>query len=266
MRRAFSKLCHVARCDSRKASGMCANQWSKRQGYGGISKQIWNIRPKIKEIDRAIAPADQARVYEAHPELAFARINGGKPLDSKHTPEGLDARKRLLVREGFTNLDNWLQELRGKGAKADDLFDACVLVLTARNILRGQAKHLPEVVERDSRGLTDVDLVLRQTSSREGAKYAERKTRSRRQDDSVRELCDVRGSYWVAALASSRVRPGASAYMLATTFLNSARATPWLRDAGSGCYFFERHRLTFAMRTHRPSTLTKAVSSHCISS
>lgn len=130
-----------------------ANQWSKRQGYGGISKQIWNIRPKIKEIDRVIVPADQARIYEAHPELAFARINGGKPLESKHTPEGLNARKRLLVREGFTNLDNWLQELRGKGAKADDLFDACALTLTAGNILRGQAKHLPEVVERDSRNL-----------------------------------------------------------------------------------------------------------------
>ena len=130
-----------------------ANQWSKGQGYGGISKQIWNIRPKIKEIDRVIAPADQARVYEAHPELAFARINGGKALDSKHTPEGLAARKRLLAREGFTNLDNWLQELRGKGAKADDVMDACALTLTARNILRGRARHLPEVVERDSRNL-----------------------------------------------------------------------------------------------------------------
>ncbi len=130
-----------------------ANQWSKRQGFGGISKQIWNIRPKIKEIDRVITPEDQARVFEAHPELAFARLNGGKALDSKHTPEGLDARKRLLVRQGFTNLDNWLQELRGKGAKPDDLFDACVLVLTSRNILRGKARHLPEVVERDSRGL-----------------------------------------------------------------------------------------------------------------
>ncbi len=130
-----------------------ANQWSKDQGYGGISKQIWNIRPKIKEIDRAIAPVDQARIYEAHPELAFARLNGGHPLDSKDTPAGLRARKRLLVREGFTNLDGWLQDLRGNGAKADDLFDACALTLTARNILQGRARHLPEVVERDSRNL-----------------------------------------------------------------------------------------------------------------
>jgi predicted RNase H-like nuclease len=130
-----------------------ANQWSKAQGFGGISKQIWNIRPKIKEIDRAIAPKDQARIAEAHPELAFARLNGGRPLDSKHTRGGLAARQEILTAAGFTNLDNWLRELRGRGAKADDLFDACVLVLTARNILRGEGREVPVVEQRDSRGL-----------------------------------------------------------------------------------------------------------------
>lgn len=130
-----------------------ANQWSKAQGFGGISKQIWNIRPKIKEIDRAIVPSDQGRVVEAHPELAFARLNGGRPLDSKHTRGGLQARQAILTREGFTNLDGWLQQLRGRGAKADDVFDACVLVLTARNILRGDAREVPAVEQRDSRGL-----------------------------------------------------------------------------------------------------------------
>jgi predicted RNase H-like nuclease len=130
-----------------------ANQWSKRQGFGGISKQIWNIRPKINEIDRAIEPRDQARVVEAHPELAFARLNGGRPLDSKHTRGGLAVRQAILRRAGFTNLDGWLQELRGKGAKADDLYDACVLVLTARNVLRGEGREVPALEQRDSRGL-----------------------------------------------------------------------------------------------------------------
>ncbi len=132
---------------------IAANQWSKAQGFGGISKQIWNIRPKIKEIDRAIGPEDQTRIVEAHPELAFARLNNGKPLDSKHTRAGLDARQQILRRAGFTNLDGWLRALRGKGAKADDLYDACVLVLTARNFLRGAGKEVPRVEERDSRGL-----------------------------------------------------------------------------------------------------------------
>jgi predicted RNase H-like nuclease len=130
-----------------------ANQWSKDHGFGGISKQIWAIRPKIKEIDRAISPADQTRIVEAHPELAFARLNGGKPLDSKHTKAGLSARQEILLRAGFTNLDSWLQMLRGKGAKADDLYDACALVLTAKNHLRGEGQFVPQREERDSRGL-----------------------------------------------------------------------------------------------------------------
>jgi predicted RNase H-like nuclease len=129
-----------------------ANQWSKAQGFGGISKQIWAIRPKIIEIDRAITPDNQTRVYEAHPELAFARL-AGLSLESKHTSQGLAARKHLLQRAGFTKLDDWLQHLRGTGAKADDLLDSCVLALTAKNLLQGTAKLVPAVVETDSRGL-----------------------------------------------------------------------------------------------------------------
>lgn len=130
-----------------------ANQWAKDQNCGGISKQIWNIRPKMIEIDVAITPGLQDCIYEAHPELTFARLNGGKALVSKHSQAGLKLRKRLLVRAGFVKLDEWLQDLRGSGAKADDLLDACALVLTARHILRGEARMLPLRAERDPRGL-----------------------------------------------------------------------------------------------------------------
>ena len=92
-------------------------------------------------------------MHEAHPELAFARLNGGTALPSKHTPEGIARRRRLLEREGFTELRRWLGDLRGSGAKADDLLDACALVLTARHLLLGTAVVLPSKTERDPRGL-----------------------------------------------------------------------------------------------------------------
>lgn len=130
-----------------------ANQWSKDQGFGGISKQVWNIRPKIIDIDGAISCKDQTRVHEAHPELAFARLNGGRPLISKHGSDGIELRRRLLEREGFATLAMWLKELRGSGAKADDLLDACVLVLTARHLARGSAQVVPKKSEWDERGL-----------------------------------------------------------------------------------------------------------------
>jgi predicted RNase H-like nuclease len=130
-----------------------ANSWSKRQGFGGISKQSWNIWPKIAEIDGAIVAADQRRIHEAHPELAFARLNAGKALVSKHTDEGLKARKRLLRKAGFPNLDDWLAQRRALFAKPDDILDASALLLTALRLKARAAIALPRVAPRDSRGL-----------------------------------------------------------------------------------------------------------------
>lgn len=130
-----------------------ANQWCKKRGFGGISKQIWNIRPKILEIDAAITRKDQLRVFEAHPELAFARCNGGRPLVSKHSDEGIRARRRILEREGFGSIGTWIKDLRGSGAKVDDLLDACALVLTARHIAQDTVHLMPVSTERDERGL-----------------------------------------------------------------------------------------------------------------
>lgn len=130
-----------------------ANHWSKARGFGGISKQVWNIRPKIKEIDAMRSREIQEFVFEAHPELAFARLNGGRPLASKHSAEGLRLRQRLLETQGFGQISVWLTQLRGSGAKADDLLDACALVLTARHVALKTAQFLPAREECDAKGL-----------------------------------------------------------------------------------------------------------------
>lgn len=130
-----------------------ANTWSKHQGYGGISKQAWNILPKIAEIDGAIAASDQVRVREAHPELAFCLMNCGRPLVSKHTNAGLKARQRLLRKAGFARLDDWLANPRTLNSKPEDILDACALLLTAERIWRGDEVTLPQSPVRDARGL-----------------------------------------------------------------------------------------------------------------
>jgi len=152
-----------------------ASEWAKRDGKG-ISKQAFNILPKIAEIDDWIAPADQARVREAHPELAFARLNRGVALPSKATQAGLRVRRHLLRAAGFTGLDALWRAVkaqgkvhgkaRGKtqgkaegkaegrpgGVRPDDLYDACVLAITARRIARGRGACL-DSGSRDPRGL-----------------------------------------------------------------------------------------------------------------
>ena len=130
-----------------------ANAWAKRDGKG-LSKQAWNLVPKLREIDAAITPAAQARIFEAHPELAFRQLAGATIAETKHGAAGREIRRRLLAAAGFRDLDAWLAALPKNAAGADDLFDACALALTANRRAAGAAVCLPEFPERDSHGLS----------------------------------------------------------------------------------------------------------------
>jgi predicted RNase H-like nuclease len=124
-----------------------ANRWGKRDG-AGVSRQLWNILPKIAELDRFVTPERQGAIREAHPELAFARLNGGAVLPGKKTREGRALRRDLIEAGGFDAIDAWFARLRGSGAAADDLLDACALALAAREPRRVEGAR-----EIDARGL-----------------------------------------------------------------------------------------------------------------
>jgi len=125
-----------------------ANAWAKSDGKG-LSRQCWHILPKIAELDRFVTPALQASVLEAHPELVFQRLGGGRALPPKRSAEGLKRRRDLLAARGFDALDRWAASLRGRGAGADDLYDACALALAARD----PAGPVPCPLATDARGL-----------------------------------------------------------------------------------------------------------------
>lgn len=109
-----------------------ANDEALRRGQTRISRQLWNIGPKIMEVD-AFVRANAARdIREVHPELVFLRLNGGAPLPRKKSEEGDALRCKLLKQAGFGEIDRWLSETRfGSGAKRDDVLDACAVALAA---------------------------------------------------------------------------------------------------------------------------------------
>lgn len=113
-----------------------ANAALKREGESGVSIQLWNLGPRILEVDAQMTPRLQQRIREVHPELVFLRLNFGRPLRPKKTAEGLDERVRLLRRQGFVELKGWLSQ-RPAGAKADDILDACAVALAARDFTSG---------------------------------------------------------------------------------------------------------------------------------
>ena len=133
------------------ASQAAANRALKARGEPGVSAQLWNLGPKILQVDAALTPALQGRVIETHPELVFLRLNDGRPLPRKASAEGLTLRRALLLHDGFADLDHWLAHARaGTGAKPDDVLDACAAAIAARDATR----YLPEGdAPRDARGL-----------------------------------------------------------------------------------------------------------------
>ncbi len=126
-----------------------------------VSKQAFFLFPKIREIDVLLRSGDGAlrmRVFECHPEGAFAAMNG-EPLDTpkkvKSRPHGpgLDARRTLLAEVAGFDPD-FLRMPPPRGAASDDLLDACACLWTAERLRDGLAVPHPAVPDRDAHGLS----------------------------------------------------------------------------------------------------------------
>jgi predicted RNase H-like nuclease len=124
-----------------------------------VSKQLFNIAPRIREID-AILRTDRSaalRVFEVHPEVAFWRLNSGhalaEPKKAKSRPyePGLALRRRLLIAAGLP--EDVVNALPPKGAGPDDPLDALACAAIARRIHAGIAQPFPDPPPRDSFGL-----------------------------------------------------------------------------------------------------------------
>ncbi len=109
----------------------------------------WAIVPKVKSIDSVLRRSQgaQGRVREGHPELSFTKMNGGTPLLSKKKIEGIKQRLRLVHNE-FPEA-----QLRLDMRHIEDILDAYALLWTARRIMLGTERRLPETPEHDAFGL-----------------------------------------------------------------------------------------------------------------
>ena len=137
----------------------CAQARARSEPPRAVSKQCFNLFPKVRQLDRLMTPALQARLVECHPEVAFVAMNAGRPLElakkvksRPHAP-GLQLRRELLAAGGVPvkAVEAGAAGLRGCGS--DDVLDACACAWTAGRIARGQARRMPAEPERDAHGL-----------------------------------------------------------------------------------------------------------------
>jgi predicted RNase H-like nuclease len=127
-----------------------------------VSKQLFNIAAKIREVDEHLRSMPTARrVYEVHPEVAFWRLNGEHALDEpkkiKGRPyePGLALRRQLLIAAGLPSDAVHARPFQVAGARAgpDDLLDALACAIIARRIHAGTARPFPDPPPYDAYGL-----------------------------------------------------------------------------------------------------------------
>lgn len=119
----------------------------------GLTIQAFNLLPRIRELDRAVDPELQGRVFEAHPELAFSALAGAPMAHPKRTQRGRQRRLAELSRvwgQGVAAHAHVAKHGFKRSLVApDDVLDAWALVLTARRRARGDARRLPEGSDSD---------------------------------------------------------------------------------------------------------------------
>jgi len=117
-------------------------------GGPSMSAQAWGIVAPVRAVDAAIGPADEARIVEAHPELAFATMAGSGPLPPKTSAAGRQLRRELLTAwrpDAVTALDR-------SGLPGVDGLDALACAWVAERWRRCDATVLGDGA-RDGRGL-----------------------------------------------------------------------------------------------------------------
>lgn len=163
----FPAPCRPAICAKtyKEASDINAQLTGRR-----LSRQTWNIIPKIREVDVLLLDDESARsrVRETHPEICFWALAGGRPMKySKRTEEGFSERRQAL-QSVYSNTDeiiNYALDIyRREEVAKDDILDALSAAVTAMLGAR-ELVSIPERPEFDSRGLhMEIVYILRHST------------------------------------------------------------------------------------------------------
>ena len=117
-----------------------------------ISKQSWNLFPKIKEAHKFLEnnSISKLEVFEVHPELSFMAMNDMNLIDaSKKTETGKEIRIKL-IQKFFPNFS--FESVRNQYKKNqvldDDILDSIAVLWSNQKIIDNNASILPKDPEK----------------------------------------------------------------------------------------------------------------------
>jgi predicted RNase H-like nuclease len=123
-----------------------------------ISRQAWNIIPKIRDVDTFLAKNEifRGKVKETAPEVCFQAFTVSPIKYPKKSPEGFSERMTALKSICLAAdkiVDAALSKYRRKEVAKDDILDALVAAVTAKMGQRYGFRYVPGESEKDSEGL-----------------------------------------------------------------------------------------------------------------
>lgn len=123
-----------------------------------ISKQAWNIVPKIRDVDSFLVENEifKERVKEVAPEICFQALTGSPMKSSKKSLDGFFERVEAL--KSVCQLTDEIvkaaiSKYRRKEVSKDDILDALAAAITAKIGCEDGFEYVPCNPETDGKGL-----------------------------------------------------------------------------------------------------------------
>ncbi len=139
-------------------SYLLASEVNKHLTGKSLSKQSWNITPKIREVDELLIsdPIARKAFREVHPELSLWGLNNRIPMSfNKKSERGFEERVAILDRY-WANVSGIVGQIKALYSTAvigrDDIVDAFAILLMGR-LSNKDASFLPEVDVADEEGI-----------------------------------------------------------------------------------------------------------------
>jgi predicted RNase H-like nuclease len=127
--RSFEEACELSRASSKHDKA--------------LSKQTWEIVPKIKEADELLRlkPHLGSIIREVHPEICFLELVGEPMEFAKSKLAGRAERRNALARADF-NVDAIIDQGRRERLSMVDTLDALVACWSAKRLVTGKGRRI----------------------------------------------------------------------------------------------------------------------------
>ncbi|MDC0183167.1 DUF429 domain-containing protein [Nitrosomonadales bacterium] len=129
-----------------------ASEINFRQSGKRLSKQSWNLFPKIKQAQKFLKYNNKINLFEIHPELSFMAMNDmNLVLESKKTIIGKKIRIKLIKRFFPSFSFELVRKKYNKNEVLDDdILDSISVVWSTQRIVDNIAQFVPKKPEKNN--------------------------------------------------------------------------------------------------------------------